>query len=150
MNYGLLSFGGSSTEHGLNKLFKLQKKAVRIVNNAGYLDPTTPLFANFNILKLNDLYYHRLGIFMYKYTHNMLPQTFNHLFSLTSSVHSYETRSSSRGDLYVSKNRTCFLRNSPFQRSIIYWNELDTGLKQCTTVASFARKLKESIINFYS
>ena len=32
------------------KLFLLQKRAVRIISKAGYLDHTTPLFTNLNLL----------------------------------------------------------------------------------------------------
>lgn len=149
LNYGLLSFGGSSSIHSINKLVVLQKKAVRIVNNAGFVEHTTPLFANSNILKLTDLYNHRLGVFMYKYTHNLLPQIFNNLFSFNFSIHSYGTRSSSKGNLFVRHNRTSLFKNSPFQRGVIFWNDLSSESKNYTNVASFAKNLKHKIIHSY-
>ena len=141
LNYAVLTWG--STTLYLNKLFMLQKKAVRIINNAGYLDHTTPLFRNINILKLSDLYYFNLGKFMFKYTRDSLPHNFDSLFILNSSVHSHDTRSSSRGDFFVKQNRTSYFKNSIFQRGVLYWNSLSTKLKQSVTVSSFTRELKK-------
>ena len=145
LNYAILTWG--STTLYLNKLFMLQKKAVRIINNAGYLDHTTPLFRNINILKLSDLYYFNLGKFMLKYTRDSLPHNFDSLFILNSSVHSHDTRSSSRGDFFVKQNRTSYFKNSIFQRGVLYWNSLSTKLKQSVTVSSFTRELKNVLLN---
>jgi hypothetical protein len=114
-----------------------------------YFEHTTPLFRRLNILKLNDLYHLRLGIFMYKHVHSMLPQVFDHLFSFSSSVHSYETRSSSKGDLFVLQNRTLYFRNSSFQRGVKYWNGLTDNLKECKTVVAFAKELKKKNNNYF-
>ena len=83
---------------------------------------------------------------MYKHVHSMLPQVFDHLFSFSSSVHSYETRSSSKGDLFVLQNRTLYFRNSSFQRGVKYWNGLTDNLKECKTVVAFAKELKKTTI----
>ena len=44
---------------------------------------TRPLFAKYNILNVNDMYSLELGVFMYKYSINDLPNAFNEYFTAT-------------------------------------------------------------------
>ena len=46
----------------LNKLRILQRKVIRIITNPQYIAYTDPLFSKLKLLKLNDLYKHKLGI----------------------------------------------------------------------------------------
>ena len=48
---------GNANSAVLNKTIKLQKRAIRIINNAGYNSHTDPLFKISGILKVQDLYY---------------------------------------------------------------------------------------------
>ena len=76
----------------ITKLFKFQKRAIRIVSNSSYLSHTKPLFEKFKTLTISDLYDKELGIFMYKYKKGMLPSSFDHVFTDLESVHNYDTR----------------------------------------------------------
>ncbi len=145
LNYCILVWGGSSTQ--CKRLFTLQKRAVRIISNAGYRDHSTPLFEQFKLLKFNDLYYLNLGKFMYKFNHNSLPSCFNSFFTLTSNIHPYDTRSTRKKNLYVCFNRTSLFRNSIVQRGTTYWNSLSNSLKSALTLANFSKKLKAQFLN---
>ena len=103
LNYAILNWG-SSTASQCNKLLLLQKKAVRIINKTGYREHTDPLFAELKVLKFIDLYNLNLGKFMFRYKSGLLPSSFNDLFILCSSVHTYGTRSASKGDFYTNYN----------------------------------------------
>ena len=140
LNYCILIWGCSSTQ--CKKLFTLQKRAVRIISNAGYQDHSAPLFEQFKLLKLNDLYRLNLGKFMYKYNHNALPSCFNSFFTVTSNIHSYDTQSTRKKNLYVHFNRTSLFRISLLQRGTTYWNCLSDSLKSALTLSEFAKKLK--------
>src|SRR5579872_4989479 len=59
----------------LDELFKLQKRAVRILNKSPYLSHSDPLFKRCNILKVYDLYVYSCALFIYKYKNNYLPNT---------------------------------------------------------------------------
>ena len=120
LNYGLLSFEGSSIANYFTKLCRLQKKVIRTVNNAGFLNHTSPLFAKFNILKLNGIHHRRRGRLMFEYMNNMLPQNFNKIFSVTFFIHSYKTHGSFKGDPFLWKNGPSFFKSRPFQRSVLY------------------------------
>ena len=79
---------------------------------------------------------------MYKYNHNALPSCFNSFFTLTSNIHSYDTQSTRKKNLYVHFNRTSLFRNSLVQRGTTYWNSLSDSLKSALTLSKFAKKLK--------
>ena len=55
-------------------------RAVRIIDNAKTASHSHPIFFKNKILKLNDLTDFNQATFMYKYTKNLLPSTFNDTF----------------------------------------------------------------------
>ena len=81
---------GSTYPTCLYRINLLQKRVIRIINREAYDAPTDPIFKDLNILKLNDIYLLQLGIFMYKYQNNLLPNS----FLRTDQVHNYNTRAS--------------------------------------------------------
>ena len=64
INYGVLIRGNTSKIY-LNKIFKLQKWAIRTISNSHYRSHTGPLFSKFNVLNVHDTFRLNLGIFMY-------------------------------------------------------------------------------------
>ena len=148
LNYAILTWGTSTSQ--CNKLLLLQKKAVRIISNTGYLTHTNPLFAELGILKINDLFNLNLGKFMFKYKHGLLPPNFNDCFSTVSVVHSYSTRSATKGDYYVNYNRTSVSRHSLIPRCVTFWNNLSTDPTHLSSLSVFTRKLKIHLISVYN
>ena len=135
--YCLPIFGATYSVH-LEPLRILQKRAIRIVSGAGFLDHTTPLFHNNKILKLDDLYKHRLGCFIYENQHLLG----NHTRS-----HNYETRN--RDSLLFPRER---LRSS--EQSVIYnclriWDSLPNDIKTCRTFSNFKYRYKNFLLNQY-
>ena len=49
MNYGEPQVWGTSSKTNLDRIMKLQKKAVRIMSNSGHLCHAVPIFKNFNL-----------------------------------------------------------------------------------------------------
>ena len=99
ISYGLLVWGNASN-FLTDPIFRLQKKAIRIITNSDYLAKTSPLFKHLNILKLNDLIEHKLACLMWEYDHNSLPESLCELFTYVSNVHRYNTRMSNKDKLY--------------------------------------------------
>ena len=62
--YCLPIFGPTYEAH-LKPLFMLQKKAIRIINGASYLQHTDPLFYSSKILKIRDQYKLSIGTYIY-------------------------------------------------------------------------------------
>ena len=63
--YSNLVWGGTFFSH-LQPLIVLQKKIIRIINNACYHQHTNPLFYQNRILKLQDIHFFTLAVFMFK------------------------------------------------------------------------------------
>ena len=107
INYSILIWGNTCKTY-LDKLIKLQKWAIRTISKSHYRSHTRPLFAKYNILNVNDMYSLELGVFMYKYSINDLPNAFNDYFTKRSDIHGYKTRHVN--DLNLTKNKKTFFR----------------------------------------
>ena len=55
LNYGLLLWGNANKTY-LNKVYKLQKRALRTISNSSYLSPSKPFFERYNALNIFDMY----------------------------------------------------------------------------------------------
>ena len=55
INYGVLIWGNTSKIY-LDKIFKLQKWAIRTISNSYYRSHTGPLFSKFNVLNVHDTF----------------------------------------------------------------------------------------------
>ena len=91
LNY-CLEVWGKATENILSKIFKLQKRAIRIISNMPWRAHTSPLFDHLKILPLNKIYIYKIGTLMFKYSEDLLPAIFNDVFIKNSQIHSYNTR----------------------------------------------------------
>ena len=127
---------GAASENNLKKILLLQKRAVRVINNADFLDHSSPLFKQSNILKIDDIYKMTCCIIAFKNKCNYLKTNITH-----------NTRNSN--DLRVQ-----FQRLVVTQRSLQFnvpnnYNLLPVALKEITSFRLFKRKLKEFFISAY-
>ena len=87
INYGVLIWGNTSKIY-LDKIFKLQKWAIRTISNSNYRSHTGPLFSKFNVLDVHDTFKLNLGIFIicisitqisfHQFFQRILPNMFKH------------------------------------------------------------------------
>ena len=105
LQYGITVWGQTCALY-IDPIIKLQKKAVRIISHQSLLCHTTPILKTLKLLKLPDIFKLRLLTFVFKSLNKLAPHSFHSYFSLNSSIHSYETRHSTRGDIYVEKKNT--------------------------------------------
>jgi len=88
LSYGLLVWG---TQCG--KLFKLQKRSVRLIINAKYNSHTILIFRELQLLKIHDLHSLQELKFIYKLEKRLLPTYFmSKLYLRHSDRHTYGTR----------------------------------------------------------
>lgn len=71
LNYGILCWGFKQ-----NRIFQLQKKAIRTITRSKYNAHTEPLFKKLNILKVNDIKIRKLYKFYFRYANNQIPDYF--------------------------------------------------------------------------
>ena len=88
LNYCILAWGYDS-----KRLYKLQEKALRIINKSPYLAHTDPMFIKYNVLKVKDILEQNHLKFLFKLSHRSLPVYFYHFVSATGfDVHTHNTR----------------------------------------------------------
>ena len=75
----------------INRLFILQKKALRLIHFKERNAHTVPLFFRSKIMKLPDKIKIENCLFISKYVNNKLPPIFNSWFIFSSTFHNYET-----------------------------------------------------------
>ena len=74
-------------------MFKLQKRAIRIVANSKYNAHTEPLFKLYRILKLADVFTLQTMKVYHKFRHNELPVYLQNWPLITNNeIHQYNTR----------------------------------------------------------
>ena len=136
---------GNCASYLLQRLFLLQKRAIRVITKSFYLAHTDQLFYKLKILKIHDLYRLQVASFMFSYSKNILPEHFNEFFVLNSSVNNYSTRNSNK--LYIPFYRYNFSRTLVRYQGPITWNNLSNELKCCHTLQCFKRNYKMTLIN---
>ena len=85
LNYGILTWENSCKTY-LNKLLKLQKRAVRHICKTSFRHSSIPLFRDLRILNVYNMYNLELGVFMYRYF-TIFYYIFNGYFSKRSQIH---------------------------------------------------------------
>ena len=87
LQYCILSWGFNS-----DKLFKLRKRAARIITYSKYNAHTEPLLEALNLLKIDDIMKIKALKLYYRYKQNELPKYFDSKFAESNNNHSHHTR----------------------------------------------------------
>ena len=89
---------GSANDTELQKIFMLQKKAVRMMSYKdqypqirGPLNPSDPIFYELGILKVHDVFKLQVSKFVYNCLSFNTPENFWDWFTLNYTVHNYNT-----------------------------------------------------------
>ena len=129
-------------------ILRLQKRAVRLCTGSGYFDHTDPLFSRLKTLKITDIHFMQIAVFMYRLNKNELPVSFCDDFTLNRDIHNYPTRHSS--DFHLFTPRTALAHKSIRYVGPDIWNVLPSHIRNCSTIISFKRNMKELLLSKYS
>jgi hypothetical protein len=135
---------GSSGQTRMSSLFKLQKKALRIITSANFYAASDPLFNNLQILKLSQIYLNSVAIIMFKYVKGMLPSIFDDLFNRNRDINLRVTRNSYK--LAVPRCRTELHKKSMRFQGPTVWNKCEDLVNHQCSVYTFKKRLKQLII----
>ena len=83
---------GSACSNTLEPLFRLQKKAVRLVNNSHFLEHTAPIFKSLKILTLFEAFKLNCLIFIYKCIKESKFPNFSNRILRNRDIHDHNTR----------------------------------------------------------
>ena len=109
LHYGILCWG-----FDCQNLFKLQKKAIRVICNAKYNSHTDPLFKKKNVLKITDIFQVQCLKFYFNYENSKAPFYFLNEFTFTrgEQTHNHNTRNRHLYRTNKSNIKTNFLARS--------------------------------------
>lgn len=141
-----LEVWGNTYKTNLHSLTVLQKRAIRIVHNAGFRDHTNALFLKSKALKFVDLVnFYTLQV-LYKAYNNMLPNNIQQLFK------NKEVKYNLRGNKHFEKQHV----HSTFKQMFItwsgvdQWNGLDLDIRYSTSIHIFKQRLKQKFLDNYA
>ena len=135
---------GCAYKTNLDNLFKLQKRAVRLISNTSYLAHTSTLFCRLGILKIFDIYKFQTLCFIYKYR-NRYPGFSEIVFAnTTSSVHN--TRQINK--MFVPRYRTNVRGVSIKISGPQMWNKLPPAIVSSESIFIFKSLLTQHLKKF--
>ena len=146
--YGLSVWGSSPTSH-LDRIIKLQKKAVRHVANAKYNSHTAPLFKSLKILKVLDSYKVQCCKIYNKKRMGILHSY--HGSRLISRTSQQQMTTRQANDIIIEKHMSQLNRHSLNYKIGSVWNYLPVEIKNhpYQSELSFVRNLKKYFLSTY-
>ena len=114
--------------NAVNRVFVLQKKALRIFSFQPRDCYSNPLFKKQNLLKFEDKIQLKNVLLVSKYFNNILPSIFDNWFTFCSDVRNYNTATSLRGNLFKPSFHTILYgKKSITLGPVNAWNKIQTA-----------------------
>ena len=129
--YGILSWG-STYKTKLSELQKLQNKCIRSMFFANRFEHAMPLYNISGLLTLKNIFIFNSTIFAHKILNNnsKVPTAFRNILKQSKDQHCYNTRYSSKGNLFRPSVRTNYGKFT-FKFSICEnWENIPVAIKQ--------------------
>jgi hypothetical protein len=146
ISYGLSAWGNGATAQ---RIFLLQKRAIRIINKKKYRSHTEPLFKSNNILKLDDMYKQQVALFMYDLQAQNLPKSFeNYIGHENTQTSNIVTRQ--QNQIYKQRPRTLFSSKLPKHNFPNIWNNIEINIRNSKSRSAFKSALKKYFLSSYS
>ena len=92
LTYGLISWSNTSSST-TQPLFVSQKRAIRVLTFSKFREHSSPIFKCLDIVKLADLVFLNIAVFMYNFHNRRLPSVFDTFFTQVNKRYIYNTRS---------------------------------------------------------
>ena len=131
----------------LEKLVLVQKKLVRIITNSPVRSHSEPLLYAKRLLTVTGINEYVVGMFMYQWVNENLPQIFKNLYQYRRDRHEHNTRNVV--DLHVLYGRLDIRRFSLKLNVKLYaklWNYFPSYIKCSTSLPIFKQNIKNCLL----
>ena len=136
-NYCCTVWSGAKNRECITKLFRLQKRAGRIILNVKQTHVSTDdILRTLKWMPIHDYFTYRKLMLTFKVMNNLTPEYLN-VFTYVRQISSRSTRQSVNGTLYIPKVRTEYYKRSFSVSSAILWNRLPETVRNCRSLVSF-------------
>ena len=130
---------GGTSQYNLNRIYRLQKRAVKIIVNYQY-DNIANSMDELKILNIYERIFLRKAKFMFKVSKSVLPSYVNEMFSFRPFNETLQSlRSTGTLDFYTPRPQKEIFKQSLIYSGPVIWNNLPDCLKFFETVDSFHR-----------
>ena len=139
---------GCNTKTSLKKLLIYQKAFLRLMTSKHRREHTAPLFKQFNILRIDDIYEYLVGQFVFKWINNdsIYTSIFDDYFKRKEQIHNYFTRQIKDLHPGIYKVKEIGFYSIKVQGPRI-WNSLPKLIKEQSSFYIFKQDHKKLLIN---
>ena len=139
---------GFSNQASIEKIEKLQNKALRITHFKGPRDPTRPLYERCKILPIRKLLKQKHCLFAFDFFRNSQPNYFSNFLTPIGTHHNHSTRATGHS-LVVVRTKTIRYGSYNIANQISKdWNELHLKIDRCREISKGTfRKHLNSILS---
>lgn len=134
VRYSIMLWGGSSY---INKIFRLQKQAIRAIFHLKQRESCKPFFKSNNLLTIPALYIFEIFKFLKKY-----PKYFEN----SKIIHGHQTRNESL--LRYPKHKLSLVEKGPYYMAIKLFNNIPGTLKKEERIGPFLNSIEHLLIQF--
>ena len=145
IDYCFTIYGNASKSH-LDRIFKLQKCAARIIHDAPPDALSKPLFVKLNWLNVFERCTLNKGVLLFKIFHNLAPNYLQCLFSHTTN-NNYQLRAIADHGLAIPRHNTEFCKRSLQYSGVSMWNELPISIRNSSSLHTFKASLHKYIVD---
>jgi len=138
---------GCANATTLRKLIILQKRAIRIITSSPYRAASNPLFIRLRLLKVHDIYKQQLAMFVFKFIHFLLPDSFCTYFTFNSSP-AYYTRANNC--FIVLHFRTVIREHSISVSGPRVWDSLPSVIRSCASFNTLKLAVASHLFSLYT
>ena len=150
LRYGCQIWGQHSN-HNLNDIANLQRKAIRTINFKSKYTPVEPLFKEAKIMTLNEIIKSENCLLALHHINQCLPLNLRNLLTTENDLHNYSTRNSVNHQLALPQVKTTnHGLHSIRYRTAKHWNSVQNSLKlnfanSFVSSKKFLKAFKENI-----
>ena len=134
---------GSAYECHLNPLIVLQKKAIRLINDSEFRDPSAPIFYSLKLLPISKIFHLNCLLFFYNCLFNNSSPMIKHKILQNCPTHNHATRY--KNQIRPPRERLEICRKSYRSQSICLWNNLDKNIKESKSLQIFRNRVKYNL-----
>ncbi len=147
LNYCSIILSGTSTQN-INRIKKIQKKAIRTITKSNYNAHTEPLFNRENILSYDNLVYLNSALFMHSIVYDYAPKAFENVWIKNDARNiDYELRQNNIFELPYP--RIELFKKSPVYSLSNLWNNLDDNKYQMNRY-TFKIAIRNNLTGLYN
>ena len=146
LSYGIEAWHGTF-KNWTQKIFILQKKAIRALNKLEYNHHTNEYYKLNNIIKLEDQYKIQISNYIFRHLNSNIDPETSAKFEKNLIIHPHDTRHGEQ--MRVTRVNRSISKNMISHNGTKVWNSLPHSVKSSNSYYKFKKQVKEFFLNKY-